>query len=72
MTDPAYDYSEKVGTLLNDSLTGLYIHGVFSLFVDKEIQRTTRYGTTFAFALISVDHFSDYNNRHGRIRGIWL
>ncbi len=63
------DYEEETQALYTDSLTGLFNHGLFQIFLDKEIKKSRRYGESFTLALIDVDSFSLYNKQHGPAKG---
>jgi diguanylate cyclase (GGDEF)-like protein len=48
-----------------DPLTTLHTRAVFVTAVEKEIQRSVRFGEPFALILIDVDHLTDINRRYG-------
>lgn len=48
-----------------DSLTGLYNTRYFYQELENEIRRVRRYGRELALVLIRVDHFKEYNTKHG-------
>lgn len=50
---------------LIDSLTTLNTRGVFMAALDKEIQRSERFGHPFALIVMDVDHLTDINHLHG-------
>ncbi|MBW2154945.1 MAG: diguanylate cyclase, partial [Deltaproteobacteria bacterium] len=57
------DYQKATDASFTDGLTGLFNHGFFQIYLDREIKRYERYGTGFAVALIDVDWFFFYNHR---------
>ncbi len=62
-------YEKETEISFTDCLTGLFNHGFFQLFLDREIKRSNRYGTCFALAFIDIDSFSDLNRRLGHFYG---
>ncbi|MBI4886637.1 MAG: GGDEF domain-containing protein [Acidobacteria bacterium] len=48
-----------------DPLTTLYNRAVFVAALDREIQRSERFGHSFALLALDVDHLNDINTRHG-------
>ena len=52
-----------------DPLTGLFAQDFFMLYIDQEIQRQNRYGSTFSLALVDIDDFSLYNQEYGAEHG---
>lgn len=63
------DYKKETGADYTDALTGLFNHGFFQIYLEREIKRYERYGTSFALALIDIDSFFFYNHRHGPLKG---
>ncbi len=63
------DYEEETLAPYTDSLTGLFNHGFFQIFLDKEIKKSRRYGESFTLVLIDIDSFSLYNKQHGPAKG---
>jgi diguanylate cyclase (GGDEF)-like protein len=49
----------------HDPLTTLYTRGVLTAALEKEIQRSERFGHPFAVLLLDVDHLADINAKHG-------
>ena len=64
-----FDYQRETGAPFSDSLTGLFTHGFFQIYLEREIKRYERYGTPFTLALIDIDSFFFYNHRHGPLQG---
>lgn len=52
-----------------DSLTGLWNRRKFFEFLENEINRSQRYGNTFALLMIDVDHFKKFNDTFGHLQG---
>lgn len=50
---------------IHDPLTTLYTRAVFVAAVEREIQRSERFGEPFAVILIDVDRLADINTRYG-------
>lgn len=60
-------YLAETGTNVRDSLTSLYNNGFLQILIDREVQRTQRYGSKFTLALLDVDNFGEYNAKHGAL-----
>lgn len=63
------EYKKQTNALFLDSLTGLFNHGFFQISLDREIERSLRYGSPFTLAIIDIDSFSIYNKRYGPLKG---
>jgi diguanylate cyclase (GGDEF)-like protein len=48
-----------------DSLTGIFNRGHFMALLAREQQRADRYGTSFAFLMLDIDHFKRVNDTYG-------
>jgi diguanylate cyclase (GGDEF)-like protein len=48
-----------------DPLTTLYTRSVLLAVLEKEIQRSERFGHPFALILLDVDHLAEINQKHG-------
>lgn len=58
--------SEQLSNLAyTDSLTHIYNRLHFAHFLDAEIDKVKRYGSTFAIIFFDLDHFKDVNDRFG-------
>ena len=57
------------GSGITDPLTTLHTRAVFVAAVDKEIQRSERFGEPFALILIDVDRLADINTGYGHGAG---
>jgi diguanylate cyclase (GGDEF)-like protein/PAS domain S-box-containing protein len=54
---------------ITDELTGLYNRRHFYEVLDIEMQRTRRYGRSFALVMLDLDGFKEYNDRFGHTSG---
>ncbi len=54
---------------ITDSLTGLFNRRYFEEILAREFQRSERYGRQFSLALVDVDDFKKFNDRHGHQAG---
>lgn len=52
-----------------DPLTGLANRRVFDATLAAEVQRSARAGLPLSLLLLDIDHFKDFNDRHGHIAG---
>jgi diguanylate cyclase (GGDEF)-like protein len=65
----ARDYREKLEQAIRDPLTGLYNRRFFYEALEKEIQRSARYGTAVSLVLFDVDNFKSVNDSLGHAAG---
>ncbi|UCE86505.1 MAG: sensor domain-containing diguanylate cyclase [Deltaproteobacteria bacterium] len=65
----AHQYEETLRRAQHDALTGLANHGHLFSMLELEIARADRYGRDLALAIIDIDHFKAYNDRHGHRAG---
>lgn len=54
---------------LTDPLTGLPNRRGLARELDREMARAARSGSPLGFAMMDLDHFKDYNDRHGHGEG---
>jgi diguanylate cyclase (GGDEF)-like protein/PAS domain S-box-containing protein len=52
-----------------DRLTGAYNRGQVEELLDQEVERAQRYGRPLAVAMLDIDHFKQFNDRHGHPAG---
>lgn len=61
---------QKTQELTNrDELTGLYNRRYFFERFEKEVERAKRYGRMLAVMMIDIDHFKNYNDTFGHLKG---
>jgi diguanylate cyclase (GGDEF)-like protein len=65
----ARDYREKLEQAIRDPLTGLYNRRYFFEALEKEVQRSERYGSDASLALFDVDDFKRINDTCGHATG---
>ena len=53
----------------HDELTGLYNSRALMRLLNDEIARSRRYGHTFSFIILDVDHFKNINDTYGHVAG---
>lgn len=53
----------------HDSLTGVLNRRSLTELITEELQRSSRTGQPFCFAVIGVDHLNDINSQHGTSTG---
>jgi diguanylate cyclase (GGDEF)-like protein len=61
------DLFEKLASV--DPLTGVANRRRFDTALDEEWRRSSRSGRWLSLALVDVDHFKQYNDRHGHLAG---
>lgn len=54
---------------LTDRLTGLYNYGTFVDYLHNEVTKVDRYGGQLTLLMLDLDHFKDFNDRHGHESG---
>jgi len=54
---------------LADRLTGLYNYGTFVDYLHTEATKVDRYGGEMALIMLDLDHFKQFNDRHGHEAG---
>jgi diguanylate cyclase (GGDEF)-like protein len=52
-----------------DALTGLYNHRYFYHLLDTEVKRARRYTRALSLIMLDIDHFKQFNDRHGHLAG---
>jgi diguanylate cyclase (GGDEF)-like protein len=65
----ARDYREKLEQAIRDPLTGLYNRRFLLEALEKEVQRTARYGSEASLVIFDVDDFKLVNDRYGHAAG---
>ena len=62
--------SEKLSTMAyTDSLTHIYNRLHFAHFLDVEIDKAKRYGSTFSIIFFDLDYFKEVNDNFGHLAG---
>ncbi|MCX6372296.1 MAG: GGDEF domain-containing protein [Actinobacteria bacterium] len=54
---------------LSDRLTGLYNYGTFVDYLHNEVTKSDRYGGELTLLMLDLDHFKEFNDRHGHETG---
>ncbi len=54
---------------VTDGLTGLYNQMHFFQLLERETRKSQRYGMSFSLIIFDVDHFKNFNDQHGHLRG---
>ena len=54
---------------LIDDITGIFNHRYFQIRLAQETNRARRYSFPLVLAILDIDHFSHYANRHGEYYG---
>ncbi|RMD93855.1 MAG: sensor domain-containing diguanylate cyclase [Calditrichaeota bacterium] len=54
---------------ITDELTGIFNRRYFNQRLEREIQRSKRYEHSLALILLDIDHFKNYNDLHGHLKG---
>jgi len=60
---------ELAAATLTDRLTGLYNYGTFVDYLHNEITKVDRYGGELSLLMLDLDHFKQFNDRHGHEAG---
>ena len=54
---------------LSDRLTGLYNYGTFVDYLHNEVTKIDRYGGELTLIMLDLDHFKQFNDKHGHETG---
>jgi diguanylate cyclase (GGDEF)-like protein len=54
---------------LSDRLTGLYNYGTFVDYLHNEVTKIDRYGGELTLIMMDLDHFKQFNDKHGHETG---
>ncbi len=60
---------ELAASTLTDRLTGLYNYGTFVDYLHNEVTKVDRYGGELSLLMLDIDHFKQFNDRHGHEAG---
>ena len=55
--------------LLYDSLTGVHSRLAYDEHIGQELARWKRYGSSFSYAILDIDHFKNINDKYGHSAG---
>jgi len=55
--------------LLYDTLTGVQSRLAYDEQIEQEIARWERYGSSFSYAILDIDHFKNINDKYGHSAG---
>ena len=62
-------FQEQAALALTDGLTGLLNRRALDQRLDEEIHRARRFGGELSLLMIDVDHFKEFNDKHGHLLG---
>lgn len=62
-------FEKKHQLSITDPLTGLYNYRRFQEHLEKEVERARRYSHPLSVIMIDIDHFKNYNDTHGHLKG---
>ncbi len=65
----AFEYSQLYESATRDSLTGLLRRGAVLEALNRELDRSIRFGRPLALAMVDIDSFKAVNDRHGHLKG---
>ena len=60
---------DLAASTLTDRLTGLYNYGTFVDYLHNEVTKVDRYGGELSLLMMDLDHFKQFNDRHGHEAG---
>ena len=62
-------HSKVLELSLTDALTGVHNRRYFEILLQKEVERSQRYGRPLAIIMADIDHFKKYNDSFGHPAG---
>ena len=62
------NYEKALGASFEDHLTQIYTYDFFQVVLEREIGRSNRYGTDIALAMLDIDSFDVFSERHGMLK----
>lgn len=62
-------YEKETNTSFRDSLTGLFNHGFFLVYLEQEMLRVKRSGASFSLAMVDIDELGLHNHKLGPMGG---
>ena len=67
--DHALTFQQTQELMSRDELTNLHNRRYFFERFEREVYRAKRYGRTLSVIMIDIDHFKNFNDRFGHLRG---
>ncbi len=67
--DHALAFQQTQELMSRDELTNLYNRRYFFERFEREVYRAERYGRRLSVLMIDIDHFKNYNDTYGHLRG---
>jgi len=67
--DHALTFQQTQELMSRDELTNLHNRRYFFERFEREVYRAKRYGRTLSLIMIDIDHFKNFNDAHGHLRG---
>ena len=65
----AFRFTDARELMYTDDLSGLFNHRYLHLAIEKEINRSSRYGLKFSLVFLDLDFFKNINDTHGHLAG---
>ncbi len=65
----AMTFEQTQELVRKDELTGLYNRRYFFERFEREVYRSRRYQRTISLLMLDIDHFKEYNDSYGHLRG---
>jgi diguanylate cyclase (GGDEF)-like protein len=67
--DNALTFQKTRELMQRDDLTNLYNRRYFFERLEREVYRARRYGRTLSLLMVDIDHFKNFNDTYGHLRG---
>lgn len=67
--DLAASHSALLEKANKDGLTGIYNRGYFDEMAEIEWRRAQRIHSSISILMLDIDHFKEYNDQHGHLKG---
>jgi len=62
-------YEKTKEASIHDDLTGLYNRKYFFEYLETELARGSRHGKCFSILMVDIDHFKNFNDKNGHLKG---